>query len=132
MYQQKYWRPNKYNAKRQEYDGYLYDSKFEAEYASHLDLLLQAGDIKGWERQFKVEMWAYDKEGNPVIRKNHKIDFRVEHHDGSFELIETKGVETSDYLDRRKWLEKLWLPEHPDHTYTVVKRGKSYYPAKRT
>ena len=132
MHQQKVFRPNKYNAKRQTYNGYNYDSKFEAEYASELDLLLKAGEIKAWDRQFKVEMIAFNEHGEPVMRKNHKIDFRVHHHDGTFELIETKGVETEDYKERRRWLEKLWLPENPNYTYTVVKRGRSYYPAKKT
>ena len=131
MHQQKIFRPNKYNAKRQNYNGYNYDSKFEAEYASELDLLLKAGEIKAWDRQFKVEMIAYDEDGNLAMRKNHKVDFRVHHHDGTFELIETKGFDTEDYRERRRLLENLWLPKHPDYTYTVVKRGRSYYPRKR-
>lgn len=104
------------------YNGRKYDSKFEASVAQELDWRVKAKEIVSWEPQYKVEMWAYDKEGNPVFKKTHKVDFRILHKDGSYELLEAKGVETADYRDRRKWLEKLWLPEHPDHTYSVVKQ----------
>ena len=113
-------RKSKYGAKKTEYNGYIYDSKFEAGVAQELDWRLKAGEIKDWERQFKVEMWAYDKDGNPALKKTHKIDFRVHELDGSYTLLEAKGVETQDYRDRRKWLMKLWMPEHLDHVYEVV------------
>ena len=111
-------------AKRTEYNGYIYDSKFEAGHAAGLDIRLKAGEILDWERQYKVEMWACDQEGNPVFKKTHKIDFRVHELDGSFTLEETKGWESPDYKERRKWLEKLWLPFHPDHEYLVIYQGK--------
>lgn len=119
---------NKFGAKKTEYNGYKYDSKFEAGVAAELELRLKAKDIQSLEKQFKVEMWAYNKDGKPVMKKTHKVDFRIRHNDGSYELIEAKGVETPDYKDRRNWLEKFWLPEHPDHTYTVVKQqSRRYY-----
>ena len=84
----------------------------------------QAGDIKDYDSQFKVEMWAYDENGNKAMKKTHKVDFRIHHNDGSYELYEAKGVETSDYKDRRKWLETFWLPFNLDHTYTVVEQRR--------
>lgn len=117
---------NKYFAVKTEYNGYKYDSKFEASVAADLDWRLKAGEIKEWERQYKVEMWAYNCHGERVFKKTHKIDFRIHEHDGSFTLLEAKGVETADYRDRRKWLTKLWLPEHLDHVYEVVKQGKRF------
>jgi hypothetical protein len=122
MYYQRYG--SKYGAKRTEYNGIIYDSKFEASVAQELDMRKAAGEIADWERQYKVEMWAYNKAGDPVIKKTHKVDFRVHLKDGSYELLEAKGVETADWRDRRRWLEKLWLPEHLDHTYTVVKQRR--------
>lgn len=114
---------NKYGAKKQvAKDGIKRDSKFEASVADELLLRKQAGDILDYDSQFKVEMWAYDSSGKPVFKVNHKVDFRVHHCDGSFELYEAKGIETTDYKWRRKFLEYIWLPEHPDHTYTVVKQ----------
>lgn len=120
MYNQRWG--NKYGAKKTEFNGKRYDSKFEAGVAQELDLRLKSGDITAVEPQYKVEMWCYRENGLPAFKVSHKIDFRVTNKDGSYELIEAKGIETTDYLWRRKFLEHIWLPEHPDHTYTVVKQ----------
>jgi len=48
--------PGKYNAVRSVYNGYPYDSKFEAQYAMELDWRLKAGEIKAWDRQFPIEI----------------------------------------------------------------------------
>lgn len=115
---------NKYGAKRTlAQDGVKRDSKYEAGVADELLLRKKLGDIKDYDSQFKVEMWAYDQNGKKAMKKTHKIDFRLHLNDGSYELLEAKGAETSDYRDRRRWLETFWLPFHPDHTYTVVKQN---------
>ena len=110
----------KYGNQKTTYNGYKYDSKFEAGVAKDLDIQLKAGEILAWDRQYKVEMWACDSKGMPQIKKSHKVDFRVHNLDGTYTLLEAKGFETQDYRDRRKWLERLWLPDHPDHDYRVV------------
>jgi len=117
---------NKYGAKKTEYNGYKYDSKFEAGVAQELDLRLKSGDIKAVENQYKVEVWCYREDGTPAFKVSHKVDFRILHNDDSYELIEAKGVETSDYKWRRKFLEEIWLPAHPDHIYTVVKQRSGW------
>lgn len=113
---------NKYGAKRTEYAGRKYDSKFEAGVAQELDLRLKAKDILEVEPQYRIEATAYRKDGTPAFTVKHKVDFRIKLKDGSYELIEAKGQETEDYRWRRKFLEHIWLPEHPDHIYTVVKQ----------
>lgn len=113
---------NKYGAKKTEYGGRKYDSKYEAGVAAELDLRLKAGEIKEIEPQYKLEMWCYREDGEPAFKVNHKVDFRVTNKDGSYELIEAKGVETTDYLWRRKFLENIFLPANLDYTYTVVKQ----------
>lgn len=113
---------NKYGAKRTEFNGKKYDSKYEAGVAQTLELRKKAKDIKDYDIQYKVEMWAYLPDGTPAIKKCHKVDFRLHLNDGSFELLEAKGVETDDYRHRREFLEKLWLPLHKDHIYTVIKQ----------
>lgn len=113
---------NKYGAVRTVYNDRKYDSKFEASVAQTLDLRMKGKDIKDFDKQYRVEMWIYRSDGTKAFRVNHKVDFRIHHNDGSYELLEAKGVETPDYKWRRRLLEKLWLPEHLDHTYTVVKQ----------
>lgn len=117
MYRQNRFRPSKYGNIKQTYNGYSYDSKFEAEVAAELDLRLKGKDIAGWERQVKIELRA-----NSILICNYFVDFRIEHNDGSFELVEVKGFETEVWRLKRKLLEALWLPQHPDHTYTVTKK----------
>lgn len=114
---------NKYGAKRTTaQDGQTRDSKFEASVADTLLLRKKAKDIKDYDSQYKVEMWIYREDGIKAFRVNHKVDFRIHHNDGSYELYEAKGVETPDWRWRKRLLEKLWLPLHLDHTYTVVKQ----------
>lgn len=110
--------PGKYRALRTEYNGYFYDSKFEAQTAMSLDWRLRAKEIKAWERQYPIEIRS-PATGELIVR--HKVDFRVHHNDGSYELIEAKGFETRDWKLIRKLIETLWLPEHLDHCYTVAK-----------
>lgn len=121
MYYQRY--SNKYGAKKTvAKDGIKRDSKFEAVIADELLMRKKAGEILDYDTQYKVEMWAYDQNGKKAMKVTHKVDFRIHHKDGSFELYEAKGVETSDYKMRRKWLETFWLPFNLDHTYTVIKQ----------
>ena len=116
---------NKYGAKKTvAKDGIKRDSRYEASIADELLLRKKTGDIKDYESQFKVEMWAYDQNGLKAMKVTHKVDFRILHNDGSYELLEAKGAETSDYKMRRKWLETFWLPFNKDHVYTIIKQRK--------
>lgn len=114
------FRSNKYNAKKTEFNGKKYDSKFEASVAQDLDLRLKAGDIKAVEPQFKVEIWCYRENGLQAFKISHKVDFRITNNDDSYTLLEAKGLETTDYRWRRKFLENIFLPDNPDYTYEVV------------
>jgi hypothetical protein len=124
------FRGNKYGAQRARYNGQVYDSTFEAEVAQELDLRQKAGDIKAWDRQFVVEIVGHLPDGTAAYKRKHRVDFRIHHNDGSYELYEAKGVETADYKITRKLLETLWLPLHPDHRYTMVKKT-NYFKSRR-
>lgn len=115
---------NKYGAKRTvAQDGIKRDSKYEASVADSLLMRKKIGDIKDYDSQYRVECWVYREDGTKAFVVKHKVDFRIHHNDGSFELLEAKGVVTSDYQWRRKCLEELWLPVHKDHIYTVIKQN---------
>lgn len=119
MYKTSY---KKYGNKRTEYNGRKFDSKFEAGIARDLEMMKRAGEILDYDCQFKIECIPYDKHGNPLpaLKVTHKVDFRRHNLDGTYTLIEAKGMEMSDWQRRRKWLEYIWLPEHLDHDYEVV------------
>lgn len=116
-------RMNKYGAKRtKSRDGVVRDSKFEASVADELDLRKRAGEILDYDSQYKVEIPVCRQDGAVAFTVKHKVDFRLHLKDGSYELLEAKGAVTTDYMWRRKFLELIWLPAHPDHTYTVIKQ----------
>lgn len=105
----------KYGNTKTEYNGVLYDSKKEAKYAGDLDLLLRAGEIRGWTRQVTIKI---------AVNKEHIcnciVDFLIHHKDDSWEYVEVKGMPTAVFKLKKKLIEKVWLPEHPDCRYTVV------------
>lgn len=114
---------NKYGAKRTvANDGIKRDSKLEASHADEILLRKQAKDILDYDSQYKVEIPIYDKDGRVLHKVKHKVDFRLHLNDGSYQLWESKGMVTDDYKWRKKLLELVWLPEHPDHSYLVVKK----------
>lgn len=113
---------NKYGAKRTDFNGRKFDSKYEASVAQELELRKKANDILDYDCQFHVEIPLYDQMGIQRHTLRHKVDFRVHNKDGSFTLLEAKGVETADYKIRRLFLEKFFLPNNLDYDYEVVKQ----------
>lgn len=111
---------NKYKAIKTLFNGFKYASKFESTVAYHLEIKKKSSLILGYDNQFKVEMWAYDRNGNKALKLTHRVDFRVHNLDGSFTLLEAKGVETADYKMRKKWLHAFWLPFNTNYDYHVV------------
>lgn len=113
---------SKYGNISQTYEGRTYHSKFEASIARDLDIARKAADprekVVDWTPQYKVELRS------PTTGKlmaKYYCDFFVEYADGRKELLEAKGMETEVYRLKRRMLEELWLPEHPDIEYRVVK-----------
>jgi hypothetical protein len=109
-------RPGKYNAQSTIYNGTLFDSKFEAQYAMQLDWRVKAGDIKGYDRQFSIPIYV---NGEHMLTT--RVDFRIHENDGSYTLAETKGFETRDFKIIKKLIEATWLKEHLDYSYVLVK-----------
>ena len=118
---------NKYGAKKTWFKGLKFDSKFEASIAQELELRKKAGEIKDYDCQFKIEMWAYNGNGDKAFKKSHKVDFRVHENDGSYTLLEAKGFETREWKETVKWIDKLWLPLNLDYNYEVVYQRKGKF-----
>lgn len=107
------------NAKKSEYNGYLFDSKFEAKHAQDLDLLLNAGEIKGYDRQKNIDLIV-----NDFIVATYKIDFIVYHNDGTIEYQELKGYPiTAVWVLKFKIFEALFSNK-PDVKITLISQGK--------
>jgi carboxypeptidase C (cathepsin A) len=111
-YQKHYFKKNKYNAKKKEYNGRYYDSIMEANYAIQLDWRKKAGEIKEIIPQYKIALRVNDKH-----ICNYYIDFKIIMKDDSIEFHEVKGMETQ--LWRLKW--KLTEALYPDYKLVLIK-----------
>lgn len=114
----------KYKNKKTLYNGFMYDSKYEASVARDLDLRVNTLEIKGFDNQFKIELRVYDSTRSIAFIKKHKVDFRIHNWDTTFTLLEAKGVETTEYRWIRKMILTLWLPFHADYSYEVISKKK--------
>lgn len=106
---------HKYNVGAKEnrtYDGVVYHCMAEAIYAQDLDILLNSGNIRHWERQVEFKLGEDDK----TI-----VDFVVtEWHDKY--VVEVKGVETPDF----KRVKRLWKKYGPMDMQVLKRRGNRW------
>ncbi len=112
---------NKYHAKKSVFNDRTFDSNFEASVACQLEELKMTRQIIDYDCQFKISADVYNKAGYLICKKQHKVDFRVMLNDRSYLLVEAKGVVTADYQWRRDIVVGIWLSEHKDYAYQVVK-----------
>jgi len=118
-YQKTYYK----TAKKSDYNGIIYDSKFEANYAFELDMLKKAGEIIDWEPHKKLDLIV-----NDYVVCTYEIDFVV-YRDGETEYIETKGYPTPVW--RLKWRLFEALYTKPENKLTVIMQGKFKIPKLR-
>ena len=116
-YQKTYFK----SAKKTEYKGSIYDSKFEAQIANDIEMMKLAGEVIKWERQVKIPL-----EVNGYLVCNYYIDFIV-YRDGETEYIEAKGYPTPVWKLKWKLFEALYTK--PENKLTVIMQGK-YRPPK--
>ena len=106
---------SKFNARRAEYRGEVYDSGAEARYAARLDRLRAGGAIAAWRRGT-----AWTLLESPTGREQDGItyrpDFEVWAPDG-FKAVDVKGVETEVFRLKAK----LWRAVYPTVPLYVVR-----------
>jgi len=112
---------NKYNAKKQEYNGQRFDSKGEAAYAQELDFLIDAGEIQSYERQVKIPLKV-----NNVLICNYYADFIVIDKHGAKQLHEYKGMKTDTFNLKWKLLQALKDELFPEGIELIMNQHKSY------
>lgn len=108
-------RRSKYKNANREYNGVMYHSRAEADYAELLELrkknVIGVDSIADWERQVPVKLVV-----NGILVTTYIVDFVVTHHDGRKEWIEIKGYPTAEW----KIKEKLFRALYPERKLTVV------------
>lgn len=108
---------NKYRNEKTEIDGIIFASRKEGNYYLRLKDQRSRGEIKDFKMQvpfilvpsqtdFKT---VFDKKGLPKkkeycveLQVKYVADFVVEHLDGTFEVIDTKGMRDTVYKIKRK------------------------------
>lgn len=113
---------NKYNATKTVYNGRKYDSKLEARHAADLDMRMKAGEFTEIVPQYRIKLYVYLPDGSKADLFTYVCDFRCEKPDGSYLLVESKGVETQVWRTKKKILDLVWLPDHKDYEYEVWKK----------
>jgi hypothetical protein len=93
---------SKYNAKKTEIDGYVFDSRAEADFYSTLRLREKAGEITDLVLQPKF----------PVVVEGKKIctyiaDFQYNENGKQF-IVDVKGVKTPIYRIKKKLVEAIY------------------------
>ncbi len=98
---------NKYHARRTTVDGITFDSQKEANRYCELKLLKRAGVVADFERQPRLQLQPGFKkpDGAKVNPIYYVADFKVIYPDGKIEYEDTKGVETKEFLLKKKLLE---------------------------
>ena len=118
---------SKYGAKKVEKYGRKWDSRMELDFYEYLLELKEKGEIIDIELQPKFllqEKFTY--QGKTIRKIEYISDFRIKYSDGKEEVIDCKGIKTTDY----KLKEKLVKFKYPDTIFKCVQgyciRNKKY------
>jgi hypothetical protein len=111
----------KYNSKKIEVDGHVFDSKIEARYYEHLKRLEKAGEILFFRLQPRYLLQpAFKKDGKTYRKIEYIADFEVHHTDGTIEVVDVKGYETEAFKIKKKLFNKIY--PHKLSLITYVKK----------
>jgi hypothetical protein len=106
-YPRQYGKYNKYNAKKTEFMGFKFDSKWEAERYGQLSSMVLGGVVKDLERQVKYDIIVNDQK---ICRYIADFVYILVHENGSEEKIveDAKGVQTSDFKLKKKLMKAIF------------------------
>lgn len=97
---------SKFNNKKTELNGVMFDSKKEAKYMQDLECLVTLGEVTKIERQVRIRL-----DVNGVHIAVYVLDFRVTYADGHVEYIDVKGYRNPKMPFYRVYLMKKRLVE---------------------
>ena len=101
---------SKYNSKKVEVDGILFDSKKEAKRWTELKAMEERGEITNLERQVRFELIPNQKiDGKVVERAMHYVADFVYIKDGEKVVEDVKGFKRGDAYVRYSYKRKLML-----------------------
>ena len=113
----------KYNNKKTTIDGIVFDSKDESLYYQALKDLKTKGLIKDFELQPKfILQEAFVKDNKKYRAINYIADFKVINNNGSFYVVDIKGMLTTEFKIKMK----LFNYKYPDIELKLVSRSIKY------
>ena len=110
---------SKYGAKKQEYNGMMFDSKKELKRYLELEMLEKAGEIQDLQRQVKYVLIPTQREPDEIgkrggVKKGQVIEKECSYvadfvytENGQTVVEDTKGFKTEAYKIKRKLM--LWV-----------------------
>ena len=93
---------SKYNAKKTEVDGIVFDSRREADRYCELKLLQRAGKISALRLQVPFELQPAFTVNGKKVRPIHYIADFVYKENGQYIVEDAKGHRTKEYMLKRK------------------------------
>lgn len=96
---------SKYKSKKVEYQGAIFDSKFELTYFIFLQELEKQGKIENLERQFKYELVPRQTDAIGKFKYHpveYKSDFEYDDCEQTHHTVDTKGFKTADFRIKQK------------------------------
>jgi hypothetical protein len=115
---------SKYGSKKIELDNYIFDSQLEARYYTQLKWLQDNKQILFYRMQPRYLLQeAFEKHGKKYRRIDYVADFEIHHLDGSIEVIDCKGFETTDFKIKKKLFEYKYPHKLSLVTYSKMDGG---------
>lgn len=96
---------SKFRSKRVEYQGEVFDSKFELSYFVYLQELVKQGKIENLQRQVKYELLQRQTAENGKFKYHpilYKSDFEYDDCENVHHTVDTKGILTPDFRIKQK------------------------------
>ena len=102
---------SKYNNKKVEVDGFTFDSKAELLYYQNLKALQEREGILFFRLQPRYLLQEAFKKNGKIHRKIEYVAyFEIHHTNGTIEVVDIKGFETTDFNIKKKLFE--WRYPH--------------------
>ena len=113
----------KYNNKKTEIDGIVFDSRDESLYYQALKNMKDKGLIKDFELQPKfILQESFEKDGKKYRAINYIADFKVINNDGSFYVVDIKGMLTTEFKIKMK----LFNYKYPNIELKLISRSLKF------
>lgn len=90
---------HKFKAKPTQEDGFHFASQLECAYYNNLKLLMRTGEVLFFLRQVPFHLPGGVK---------YVVDFQVFYADGFVDFIDVKGMETAEFIMKKKIVESIY------------------------